>query len=185
MSSSPGKDQIENGIKEIYNTVLSTKNITARYIAILALASLWLDAYDFAAMSFAVASLKNTFPNVSSLLLSFAIGVIDLGALFGAIVGGWLNDRIGRRDMFILNMILFIFMAVLGGFSTNIYELTVFRGLLGFALGADTATGFTYIFEYLEREQRLFWSNLWQLQWYIMYLVTIGFILLPFYFYRT
>lgn len=182
MSSSPNKEQIENGIKEIYNVILSTKNITAKYIVILALASLWLDAYDFAAMSFATASLQNTFPTASSLLISFSIGVIDLGALFGAIIGGWLNDRIGRRNMFILNMILFIVMAILGGLSTNIYELTVFRGLLGFGLGADTATGFTYIFEYLEKSQRLFWSNLWQLQWYIMYLFTIGFILVPFYF---
>jgi len=180
--SSYSREDIERGIAKIYETVLSTKNITAKYIVILALASLWLDAYDFAAISFATASLKNTFPNVPNILLSFAIGSIQLGAVIGAVAGGWLNDRIGRRNMFILNMILFTVMAVLAGLSTNIYELTAFRGLLGFALGADTATGFAYIFEYLEKSQRLFWSNLWQLQWYIMYLVTIAFILTPFYF---
>jgi MFS family permease len=84
--------------------------------------------------------------------------------------------------MFILNMILFTVMAILAGLSTNIYELTAFRILLGFALGADTATGFAYIFEYLEKSQRLFWSNLWQLQWYIMYMVVIFIILFPWYF---
>ncbi len=182
MASQPSRQEIENGIKEVYNFVLSKKNVTAKYIVIIALASLWLDAYDFAAISFAVNSIQNTFPHVASILISFSVGVIDLGALIGAIAGGWLNDRIGRRNMFILNMILFVLMAILAGISTNIYELTVFRGLLGFALGADTATGFTYIFEYLEKNQRLFWSNLWQLQWYIMYLVTIFLILFPFYF---
>ncbi|MEM0173797.1 MAG: MFS transporter, partial [Sulfolobaceae archaeon] len=96
--------------------------------------------------------------------------------------GGWMNDRIGRRNMFILNMILFTVMAIGAGLSPDPITFSVFRTLLGFALGADTATGFAYIFEYLEKNQRLFWSNLWQLQWYIMYLVTIAIVVLPFYF---
>ncbi|ADX83528.1 MFS transporter [Sulfolobus islandicus] len=176
------KEEIDRGIKKIYETVLNTKNITSRYIVILALASLWLDAYDFASMTFGTASLKSTFPSVPSVLISLAIGAVQLGAIIGAVVGGWLNDRIGRRNMFILNMILFTGMAILGGLSTNIIELSIFRGLLGFALGADTATGFAYIFEYLEKKQRLFWSNLWQIQWYIMYEVTIALIVVPFFF---
>ncbi|NON61684.1 MFS transporter [Acidianus sp. RZ1] len=176
------QSEIEQGIKKVYETVLNTKNITSKYIVILALASLWLDAYDFASMTFGVSSLRATFPSVSPELISFSIGVIDLGAAFGAIIGGWLNDRIGRRTMFILNMILFTAMAILGALSTNIFELIVFRTLLGFGLGADTATGFAYIFEYLEKEQRLFWSNLWQIQWYIMYEVVIGLIVVPFFF---
>ncbi|BBD73405.1 MFS transporter [Sulfodiicoccus acidiphilus] len=180
--AAPEKEQVESGIREIYNFVLERKNVTARYIVIIALASLWLDAYDFAALSFATKSVENTFVTAPAILISFGIGTVDLGALIGAVIGGWLNDRVGRRNMFILNMILYVAMSILAGISTNIAEFSVFRTLLGFALGADTATGFAYIFEYLEKRQRLFWSNLWQLQWYIMYLVTIGFILVPFYF---
>jgi len=50
------KEEIERGIAKIYQVVLSTKNITARYIVILALASLWIDAYDFAAFTFTTAA---------------------------------------------------------------------------------------------------------------------------------
>jgi len=182
MASQPSKQEIENAIREVYNFILTKKNVTTLYIVIIALASLWLDAYDFASLTFGVASLRNTFPNVPLILISLAIGGIQIGAVIGAISGGWLTDRIGRRNMFILNMILFTVMAILGGLSTNIYELTAFRILLGYALGADTATGFAYIFEYLEKSQRLFWSNLWQLQWYLMYIVVIIFILFPWYF---
>jgi len=57
--------------------------------------------------------------------------------------------------MFILNMIFFTIMAILGVLSTNICELLFFRTLLGFALGADTATGFACIFEYIEKSQRV------------------------------
>jgi Sugar (and other) transporter. len=176
------KESIEAGIREVYNFVLERKNVTARYVVIIALASLWLDAYDFAAISFATKSVANTFVGTPSILISLGIGAVQFGAFVGAVVGGWLNDRVGRRNMFILNMILFVAMAILTGVSTNIAEFTIFRWFLGFALGSDTATGFAYIFEYLQKEQRLFWSNLWQLQWYIMYLVTIAFIILPFYF---
>jgi len=176
------REEIERGIAKIYQVVLSTKNITARYIAILALASLWVDAYDFAAFTFATAAFKATFPWMSTYLFGLAAAAVQIGATIGAVVGGWLTDRIGRRNMFILNMILFTVMAIGAGLAPDPYTFTVFRILLGFALGADTATGFTYIFEYLERQQRLFWSNLWQLQWYLMYLVTIAIVVVPLYF---
>ncbi|WP_069806655.1 MFS transporter [Vulcanisaeta thermophila] len=176
------REEIERGIARIYEVVLNTKNITARYIVIIALASLWVDAYDFAAFTFATAAFKNTFPWMSTWLFGLAVASVQLGATIGSIVGGWLTDRIGRRNMFILNMIFFTVMAAGAGLAPDPYTFTVFRTLLGFALGADTATGFAYIFEYLEKQQRLFWSNLWQLQWYIMYEVVILIFVLPFYF---
>jgi len=176
------KEEIDKGIAKIYKAVLETKNISAKYIIILALASLWVDAYDFAAFTFGIAPFKNTFPTMSAAEFGFAVAAVQIGATVGAFTGGWLNDRIGRRNMFILNMILFTLMAVGAGLSTSPIMFSVFRTLLGYALGADTATGFAYIFEYLEKNQRLFWSNLWQLQWYIMYLVTIAFVVVPFYF---
>jgi len=72
------------------------------------------DAYDFASLTFTVGSLKATFPTEPSVFISLAIGGVQLGALIGAVVGGWLNDRIGRRNMFILNMIFFTIMAIFG-----------------------------------------------------------------------
>lgn len=176
------REEIEKGIAKIYQTVLGTKNITARYIVILALASLWVDAYDFAAFTFGTAAFKATFPWMSSFLFGLATAAVQIGATIGAVAGGWLTDRIGRRNMFIINMILFTVMAIGAGLAPpDPYTFTGFRIALGFALGADTATGFAYIFEYLEKTQRLFWSNLWQLQWYLMYLITIAIVVLPLY----
>lgn len=174
------EEQIKEGIKKIYEFVARQKNITGRYVVILALASLFVDAYDFAAFSFALNSFKATF-HIGTFLLGMVSASVQLGAVIGSLVGGWLTDRLGRRFMFTLNMILFVAAAALAGFSTDPYQFFAFRTLLGFALGADTATGFAYIFEFLNEKQRLFWSNLWQLQWYLMYLATIGFILYPFY----
>ncbi len=183
MDNNVNEKDVLDGIKKVYNYVANTKNITSRYIIILALSALFLDAYDFAAFSFGVSSFQANYPYVSTFELGVVAGSVDMGALFGAFVGGWLTDKLGRRFMFILNMILFVFMAILAGFSVNPYEAIFFRTLLGFALGADTATGFTYVFEFLDSKQRLFWSNLWQLQWYLMYLGTIGFLIVPFFLY--
>jgi MFS family permease len=174
------REEIEKGIREVFRAVLSTKNISARYIVIIAMASLWLDAYDFGAFSFGVNAFRNTFSSMSPIIYSFSIASVQIGAIVGSVIGGWLTDKIGRRNMFTINMIIFTIMAFGAGLSTDPLEFSIFRLILGFALGADTATGFTYIFEYLEAKQRLVWSNAWQLQWYTMYEVTIFGIVLPF-----
>ena len=174
------QEEILKGRQKIYEFVAKTKNITSRYIVIIALASLWIDAFDFSGFSLVLPSYVNTF-HPSAFWLGFSVAAINLGAAFGAFIGGYLTDKLGRRIMFIVNMILFVLMAILAGISTNLYEFVIFRIGLGFALGADVSTAFTYIFEFLEEKQRLFWSNLWQAQWYIMYLVTILGVIVPFY----
>lgn len=174
-------EQLSEYISKIFNAVLSTKNISSTYIVLIAFASLFVDAYDQAGISFAISSYTNYFSYVSSWLQSFGLSSIAIGAAVGSAIGGWLTDRIGRRSMFLVNMTLFTVAALLAGISTNIFEFSAFRIALGFAVGADTATGFAYIFEYLERNQRLKWSNYWQLAWYPMYLATIGFLIVPYF----
>ena len=181
MTSSIDRQRIEDAIVKVYNIILSTKNISARYIAILAIASLWIDAYDFSAFSYGIASFKATFPWISPWLLGLVATSINIGALFGTVFGGWLTDRLGRRAMFTLNMILFTVVAIAAGFAPDPYTVLVLRTLLGFALGADVATGFAYVFEYMEKTQRLWWSYLWNLQWYTMLIVVSYAIVYPFY----
>ncbi|MGC8622328.1 MAG: MFS transporter [Caldisphaera sp.] len=181
MNQSVSKEDVEKGIKKIFEYVAKTQNLTSRFIIIIALASLWIDAFDFSGFSLVLGSFVQTF-HPPAFWLGFSVAAINIGAAFGAFIGGYMTDRLGRRIMFIINMILFVVMALLAGLSTNLYEFIIFRIGLGFALGADVATAFTYIFEFLEEKQRLFWSNLWQAQWYIMYYVTILVVIFPMYF---
>ena len=63
------------------------------------------------------------------------------GALVGALIGGYVADRLGRKRVFILTMVLFIVLAVAQGFSQNIWDLIVIRFLIGIPLGSDVANG--------------------------------------------
>lgn len=58
-----------------------------------------------------------------------------LGILVGAIVGGYLTDIIGRRKMFILDMVAFGAVSILSMFSSNPLHLVLARFLIGFLLG--------------------------------------------------
>lgn len=70
-----------------------------------------------------------------------AVGaVLTLGAAFGALFGGRLSDRYGRRHNLILLSLLFIVGALGNTFAPNIVILYVFRFVLGLAVGGASAT---------------------------------------------
>ena len=176
------KEEIEEGIKKIYRVVLQQAGITPYYVIGLAMASWFVDAYDFSALSLGAASFKATFPWMSSWLFGFAMSSVQIGATVGALLGGWLTDRLGRRTMFILNMILFTIMAIGAGLAPDPYTFSAFRIALGFALGADIVTSFTYIFEYLEVRRRLVFSNSIDAWWFGSVVFAALFIYLPLYY---
>ncbi|HMP02067.1 MAG TPA: MFS transporter [Gemmatales bacterium] len=51
-----------------------------------------------------------------------------MGGFFG-LVGGYLTDYLGRRRMLTFSILLYAFSAFFAGFSTNIYQLLVWRSL--------------------------------------------------------
>ncbi|EQB70096.1 MAG: sugar transporter, partial [Thermoplasmatales archaeon A-plasma] len=70
------------------------------------------------------------------------------GMLMGAPLIGRLADRIGRRRIFGLDLILFVVFAILSGLSTNFLELFSFRFLLGLGIGGDYPVSSTMVSEF-------------------------------------
>lgn len=86
----------------------------------------------------------------------FRLGAMEKGAvgaapLFGILVGatvlGGLSDRVGRKRMFIVEMILFAISLVLLVFSPGFAWLLVFLFIMGAALGCDYPTAHMMISE--------------------------------------
>lgn len=67
-------------------------------------------------------------------------GILTFGAAFGALIGGRLSDRYGRRHNLLLLAVLFIIGALGNAFSPNIWILYCFRFVLGLAVGGASAT---------------------------------------------
>ncbi|MBV9357243.1 MAG: MFS transporter, partial [Chloroflexi bacterium] len=98
----------------------------------------------------------------SPLLLGLASAGTQAGAIVGALGGGWLMDRVGRRVMFLGTMVAFIVLALAQAFAPSMEWLAFIRFLLGIPLGADVAVGFTYIMEAMPAGKREAMGNRWQ-----------------------
>jgi putative MFS transporter len=68
-------------------------------------------------------------------------GLVGAATLFGILLGaplfGHLADRHGRRVLMILDLAVFVVLAVAQVFVANVWELVALRLLLGVAIGAD------------------------------------------------
>jgi putative MFS transporter len=81
------------------------------------------------------------------------------GQLFGALIGGPIGDKIGRKKSILLYEVIHIIAMIGGACSTNIYMLYVFRLLQGFGLGALLVVLFAGFTEYVPGRNRGTWSS--------------------------
>ena len=125
------------------------------------IASIFIEAWDLYTISFLLIFLTAQF-HPSALLLGLASAGTQAGAIVGALGGGWLMDKLGRRVMFLGTMVMFIVFALAQAFAPNMETLAIVRLLLGIPLGADIAVGYTYIMESLPVGQREAMGNRWQ-----------------------
>jgi MFS family permease len=139
----------------------STYAPKGNYIGILMLASLFVEAWDFYSIAFVLVFIREQF-NPAPLWLGLTAAAVQAGAVVGALLGGWLTDKLGRRLMFMASIIMFIILALTQSFASSVAMLALIRFLLGIPLGADVTTGFTYIMEYLPKGRREVMGNRWQ-----------------------
>lgn len=85
--------------------------------------------------------------------------VYTVGQLFGALVGGPIGDKIGRKKSILLYEIIHIAVMIGAAVSPNIYVLYVFRLLQGFSLGALLVVLFAGFTEYVPARNRGTWSS--------------------------
>jgi len=148
-------------VNESINYLMDKYAPKGNFIAFLMLASVFVDIYDFLVISFVLPFIKETF-NPSPSLLALSAAAIQAGALIGAITGGWITDRLGRRSSFLLTISMMTFFGLVQSFSPNIFTLILLRFFLGYPLGMDFAVGFAYISEYLKRGRREVVGSRWQ-----------------------
>jgi MFS family permease len=125
------------------------------------IATILIEAWDLYAISFVLIFIKAEY-NPTSVQLGLATAAVQGGALIGALLGGYVADRLGRKRVFILTMVLFIILAIVQGFSQNIVDLIIIRFLIGIPLGSDISNGYAYIMESMPKGKREIMGSRWQ-----------------------
>lgn len=124
-------------------------------ITVLSAMGYFLDGYDLSVISvFTLVLVTYNIFQYSSFTLSFVSGSALLGAFVGAVLFGHFADRIGRRYLYIFDLIFFAVFAVLSAVSTNIYEMIIFRFFVGWGVGADYALSPVYTTEMYPNKKR-------------------------------
>lgn len=125
------------------------------------ISTILIEAWDLYAIAFVLTFIKAEY-NPSPGQLGLVSAAVQGGALIGAILGGVVADRLGRKKVFILTMVLFIILAIAQGFSQNIWDLIIMRFLIGIPLGSDISNGYAYIMESMSKGKREEMGSRWQ-----------------------
>ena len=138
----------------------------------LMMASILVEAWDLYSIAFVLIFINQQYhPN--PLLLGLAAAGTQGGAVIGAIAGGWLSDKIGRRVMFLATMAMFIVLALAQAFVTSVGWLILVRFVLGVPLGSDISNGYTYIMESMRKGEREVMGNRWQFMFAVGEILTL------------
>jgi MFS family permease len=162
----------------------AVSHLVARYnpkkgsrVGWLMMSSILVEAWDLYSIAFVLVFIKEQF-HPDPWLLGLAAAGTQAGAVVGALLGGWISDKIGRRVMFLATMIMFIVCAILQAFVPSVGWLAVIRLILGIPLGSDISTGYAYIMESMPKGEREVMGNRWQFMFAIGQVLTLAVIAL-------
>jgi len=139
-----------------------------------------LDAMDVGLISFVMAALAAQW-DLGTTTLSWVASVGFIGMAVGASVGGLLADRVGRRQVFALTLLVYGLATGAAALSWSVGALLVFRFLIGLGLGAELPVASTLVSEFAPARIRgrvvVALESFWAVGWLLAAL--IGYFVVP------
>ena len=139
-----------------------------------------LDAMDVGLISFVLAQLAVQW-NTTGMQLSWIASAGFVGMAVGAVLGGLLADRIGRRQVFALTLLVYGVATGASALSGSVAVLIAWRFLVGLGLGAELPVASTLVSEFAPPRIRgriiVLLESFWAIGWTIA--AVIGFLVVP------
>ncbi|APT91011.1 membrane protein [Corynebacterium sphenisci DSM 44792] len=139
-----------------------------------------LDAMDVGLISFVMAALAVQW-NLSTTQLSWLGSVGFIGMALGAALGGLLADRIGRRQVFALTLLVYGIATGASALAAGVGALMALRFVVGLGLGAELPVASTLVAEFAPKRIRgrvlVILEAFWALGWLLAAL--IGYLIIP------
>lgn len=139
-----------------------------------------LDAMDVGLISFVMAALAVQW-KLDATTLSWIGSIGFVGMALGASLGGLLADKLGRRNVFALTLLVYGLATGASALVGSVAALMVLRFLVGLGLGAELPVASTLISEFAPRHIRgrmvVALEAFWALGWILAAL--IGYLIIP------
>jgi len=159
-----------------------TKEISKRKLLGVAGLGWMFDALDVGILSFVIAALQKDW-NLSTAQMGWIGSMNSIGMAVGAFVFGLMADRVGRKNVFIITLLLFSVGSGLSAFVTSLTLFLILRFFIGMGLGGELPVASTLVSESVPAHERgkvvvlleSFWAGGWLLAALISYFVIPSF----------
>ena len=118
--------------------------------------------YDMGIIAAAILFVKHSFP-ISTEVEQLIVSIVLVGAIGGALVGGAVADRIGRRATLVWASVVFIAGSLLAPLAPNAITLIIARVIIGAGIGFTSVTAPVYVSELAPPQSRGMLIGLYQL----------------------
>jgi len=130
-----------------------------------------LDAFDFFIVIVTVPHIAHDFHATIPMVVAAVTITLMLRPL-GALIFGWIADRIGRRVPLMIDVGLYSALELATAFSPNLTVFLVLRGLFGIAMGGEWGIGAALAMETLPAKSRGLFSGILQEGYAVGYLLS-------------
>lgn len=139
-----------------------------------------LDAMDVGLISYVMTALASEW-RLGNAQLSWIGSIGFVGMMIGASLGGLLADRLGRRNVFALTLLIYGIATGAAALSAGVAMLIVLRFVVGLGLGAELPVASTLVSEFAPQRIRgrmVVWlESFWAIGWIMAAL--LGYFLVP------
>jgi putative MFS transporter len=144
------------------------------------------DAMDIGLLSFIIAAMQVDW-GLTGKEMGWIGSINSIGMAVGALVFGLMADRIGRKNVFIITLLLFSIGSGISAFATSLTVFLILRFLIGAGLGGELPVASTLVSESVPAERRgrvvVLLESFWAAGWLVAAL--IAYFIIPDYGWRA
>lgn len=156
----------------------NNKSVSERKLLSIAGMGWMFDAMDVGMLSFIVVALAQEW-NLSSEEIGWIGSINSIGMAVGAFVFGILADRVGRKTVFMITLLLFSIGSGISALVSSLVLFLILRFIIGMGLGGELPVASTLVSESVPAEKRgrvvvlleSFWAGGWLIAALISYFV--------------
>ncbi|HEY0266909.1 MAG TPA: MFS transporter, partial [Rhizomicrobium sp.] len=124
---------------------------------VFALGITWiLDGLEVTLVGSLSGAIKESTLQLSDSQIGFAASSYLVGAVAGSLFFGWLTDRLGRKKLFTITVLVYLLATIATGCAWNFWSFMIFRAITGAGIGGEYAAVNATIQELIPARRRGF-----------------------------